>query len=91
MNTDSKKLLKMHQELTHSEAQKVLSHVQRDTRDWIINTIMIEGCEVPFRFKRKTCYKNIKGQRVNLTYYPTKENVAGMELEVMNVVRIKIA
>jgi hypothetical protein len=36
-------------------------------------------------------YKNIKGQRVNLTYYPTTESVAGIEMEVMNVVRIKIA
>jgi hypothetical protein len=71
--------------------QKVVSHVQRNTRDWIINTIMIEGYEVPFRFKRKQPYKNVEGRRVNLTYYPAKENVAGMELEVMNVVRIKLA
>lgn len=91
MNTDGKKLIKKHHELVHSEMQKVVSHVQRNTRDWIINTIMIEGYEVPFRFKRKKSYKNIEGRRVNLTYYPTKENVAGMELEVMNVVRIKIA
>ena len=91
MNTDGNKLTKKHHELVHSEMQKVISHVQRDTREWIINTIMIEGCEAPFKFKRKKPYKNVAGQRVNLTYYPTKENVAGMELEVMNVVRIKIA
>lgn len=91
MNTDEKKLIKKHHELVHSEMQKVVSHVQRNTRDWIINTIMIEGYEVPFRFKRKKPYKNVKGQRVNLTYYPAKENVGGIELEVMNVVRIKIA
>lgn len=91
MNTDGNKLAKKHHELVHSEMQKVVSHVQRDTPDWIINTIMIEGCEAPFRFKRKKPYKNVEGQRVNLTYYPSKENVAGMELEVMNVVRIKIA
>ena len=70
---------------------KVESHVQRDTKEWVVNTLMIEGCEVPFKFKRKQPYKNVEGQRVNLTYYPGKESVAGMEMEVMNVVRIKIA
>ena len=90
MNTGGNKLTKKHHELVHSVMQKVTSHVQRDTREWIINTIMIEGCEVPFKFKRKKPYKNVEGQRVNLTYYPAKENVAGMELEVMNVVRIKV-
>ena len=91
MNTDGNKLIKKHHELVHSEMQKVISHVQRDTREWVINTIMIEGCDVPFKYKRKKNYKNIKGQRVNLTYYLAKEEVAGMELDVMNVVRIKIA
>ena len=91
MSKDLKKLIKKHHELVHSDMQKVVSHVQRNTRDWIINTIMIEGYEVPFRFKRKQPYKNVEGRRVNLTYYPAKENVAGMELEVMNVVRIKLA
>lgn len=91
MASDAEKLIKKHQQLTQSDAQKVVSHVQRDTKEWIINTIMIEGCAVPFRFKRKQAYKDVTGQRVNLTYYPTKEIVAGMELEVMNVVRIKIA
>ena len=91
MDTDSNKLLKKHQKLTHSEMVKVESHVQRDTKEWVVNTLMIEGCEVPFKFKRKQPYKNVEGQRVNLTYYPGKESVAGMEMEVMNVVRIKIA
>ncbi len=91
MKTDAIKLQKKHQALVHSELQKVVSHVQRDTREWIINTIMIEGCDVPFRFKRKQPYKNVEGRRVNLTYYPSREDVAGMELEVMKVVRIKIA
>ena len=39
----------------------------------------------------KEKYKCIKGQRVNLTYYPDTETVAGIEMEVMTVVRIKIA
>jgi len=85
------KLLKTHQKLTHSEMVTVVSHVQRDTKEWVLNTLMIEGCDVPFKYKRKKMYKNIKGQRVNLTYYPVQENVAGVEFETMKVVRIKIA
>ena len=91
MKSELEKLLKKHAKLTHSEMMKVTSHVQRDTREWIINTLMIDGYDVPFRFKRKKPYKNITGQRVNLTYYASLENVAGMELEVMNVVRIKVS
>ena len=93
MKTDSKKLLKKHEELIHSDNMKVASHVQRKEKDseWIINTIMIDGYVVPFKYKRKKLYKNLKGQRVNLTYYPSTESVAGMEMEVMNVVRIKIS
>ncbi len=72
---------------------KVSSHVQRDEKesDWIINTLTVEGYDVPFRFKRKRAYRNLKGARVNLTYYAGVENVAGFEMEVMNVVRIKMA
>ena len=70
---------------------KVTSHVQREKGEWIINTLMVEGCEAPFKYKRKRKYKSINGQRVNLTYYPDTETVAGIEMEVMNVVRIKIA
>jgi len=91
MKSEPEKLLKKHQQLTHSEMLKVTSHVQRKTDDWIINTIMIEGCEAPFRYRRKRPYKNITGQRVNLTYYPGIETVAGLEFEIMNVVRIKIS
>ena len=85
------KLLKKHQKLTQSDMLKVVSHVQRELGDWIIKTLMIDGHSVPFKFKRKQAYKNVKGQRVNLTYYPSTENIAGMEMEVMNVVRIKIS
>ena len=85
------KLLKKHKELTQSDMMKVVSHKQRESGDWIINTLMIEGYDVAFKFKRKQAYKNLKGQRVNLTYYPVIESVAGMELELMNIVRIKIS
>ena len=86
-----KKLLDSHQKLNHSENMKVVSHVQRDAKEWIINTLMVEGCDVPFKYKRKKMYKNIKGQRVNLTYYATKETVAGIDMEIMKVVRVKVS
>lgn len=70
---------------------KVTSHVQRESGEWMINTLMIEGCDVAFRYKRKQKYKSLKGQRVNLTYYPTTENIAGIQMEVMNVVRIRVS
>ncbi len=91
MRSPVKKLLETHRELIHMEMQKVASHVQRDEKnsEWIINTITIEGYDVPFRFKRKTEYRNLKGARVNLTYYASVEKVGGFDVEVMNVVRIK--
>jgi hypothetical protein len=52
---------------------------------------MVEGCSTPFKFKRKDRYRNLKGVRVNLTYYPEVETVGGFSLDVMNVVRIRIA
>jgi len=50
---------------------------------------MVEDCNVPFKFKRKSKYQNLKGARVNMTYYPTQETVAGLDLDIMKVVRIK--
>jgi len=91
MKSPVDKLLKTHQKLNQSDMMKVESHVQRESGEWIINTLMIEGCKAPFKYKRKQHYKNIKGQRVNLTYYADVEKIAGMEIEVMNVVRIKIS
>lgn len=70
---------------------KVTSHVQRTQDEWILNTVIIEGCDVPFKYKRKKQYKNLTGQRVNLTYYPAEETIAGLDFEFMKVVRIKIA
>lgn len=93
MKSQPEKLIKKHSELIHSDMVKVVSHVQRKQKDgdWIMNTIMIENCEVPFRFKRKKEFKNVKGGRVNMTYYRETENVGGLEMEVMNVVRVKRA
>ena len=87
--SDVKKLLKKHGQLNHLDNVKVESHVQRDKDDWVINTIMLEGYDVPFKYKRKTAYKSLKGSRVNLTFYPETESIAGVVFEVMSVVRIR--
>ena len=87
--SDVKKLLKKHGQLNQLDNVKVESHVQRDKDDWVINSIMLEGYDVPFKYKRKTVYKSLKGSRVNLTFYPETESIAGVEFEVMNVVRIR--
>jgi len=91
MKAPLKKLLAANPKLIHSEEKKVLSHVQRHDGDWMINTLMIEGCDAPFRYKRRKQYASLKGQLVNLTYYPCSETVAGIEMEVMKVVRVKLA
>lgn len=91
MTSTPDKLLKAHKNLVHSDNRKVLSHVQRVRGDWYLNTLMIEGCEVPFRYRRKQPYKSLEGQRVNLTYYPDSEKIGGLNMEVMKVVRVRIA
>ncbi len=88
---EAKKMLKTHAQLTHSENVKINSHVQREQGEWILNTLMIEGVDVPFKYKRKKLYKSLKGQRVNITYYSETEIVAGFEIEVMNIVRIRVS
>ncbi|REL32333.1 hypothetical protein [Thalassotalea euphylliae] len=91
MGEQVKQLLSSHQNLTHSESIKVVSHVQREDDDWIVNTLMLDNIDVPFKYKRKKHYRSLQGQRVNITYYPSTETVAGFEMEIMNIVRIKIA
>jgi len=91
MRSDPDKLLKQHAKLIHSDNRKVLSHKQRQQGEWILNTIMLEGYDVPFRYRRKKLYKDITGARVNVTYYPESFSVAGIEMEAMKVVRIKRA
>ena len=89
MQSDSKKLVEKHNNLNHSELVKVVSHIQREQGEWILHTLMVEGCDVPFKFKRKGNYQSLKGARVNITYYPEQQVVAGITFEVMKVVRIK--
>ena len=59
-NNSVNKLLKTHQKLTHSEMVRVVSHVQRDTKEWVLNTLLIDDCNIPFKYKRKKKYKNIE-------------------------------
>lgn len=89
MKSDPKKLVEKNNSLNHSDLLKVVSHVQREQGEWILHTLMIEGCDVPFKFKRKGKYLSLKGARVNITYYPEQESVAGIKFDVMKVVRIK--
>ncbi len=89
--SDVEKLLDKHDNLTHSEELVVLSHVQRKDDDWFMNILLVKGTEVPFKFRRRKTYKNLTGARVNLTYYPITEEIAGMEFEAMKVVRIKVS
>jgi hypothetical protein len=91
MKSNSKKLLKKHDKLTHSDNMRVVSHVQRESGEWIINTLMIDNCDIPFKYKRKARYQSLKGARVNLTYYADTQQIAGIAMEVMTVVRIKVA
>ncbi|REL36192.1 hypothetical protein [Thalassotalea euphylliae] len=91
MSKQVNQLLDQHNKLVHSESLKVISHVQREDDDWIVNTLMLDNIDVPFKYKRKKQYRSLQGQRVNITYYPSTETVAGFEMEVMNIVRIKIA
>lgn len=68
--------------------QQVTSHVQRQAGEWFLNTVMLAGCDVPFKYKRKKQYRSLKGACVNVTYYPDTATVAGISVEIMNVVRI---
>jgi hypothetical protein len=91
MTKEIDKLLSKHKQLIHSENQKVLSHVQRETSEWVHNTVMVQGCDVPFKYNRKQKYKSLKGAVVNITYYPATEVIAGFEMEIMKTTRIKIS
>lgn len=83
-----KKLLVENEKLIHSRMQKVESHVQRQKDDWIQNTVLLAGYDVPFKYKRQKMYLSLKGARVDLVYYPSSEQIAGLDFEVMNVIKI---
>jgi len=89
--SDTDKLIRKHLELNQLDVAKVVSHVQRKKGDWMFNTILLEGYDVPFKYSRKKKYKSLEGARVNLTYYRQTESIAGVDMEVMKVVRIRRA
>jgi len=89
MKSEVNKLLKTNEKLNQLDAAKVVSHVQREIGDWYLNTLMLQDYDVPFKYKRKKKYRDLRGASVNLTYYPQIEQVAGMDFEYMKVVRIR--
>lgn len=89
MTSDVDKLLEKNDQLNQLDAAKVVSHVQRLTDEWFVNTLMLEGYDVPFRYNRKKKYRDLTGTPVNLTFYREIEQLAGMDFEVMKVVRIR--
>lgn len=91
VKSEREKLVEKHSKLNQTDNAKVVSHVQREEKDgdWIRHTIMLEGIDVPFIYRRKQNYKSLTGARVNLTYYRHVEEVAGIEFETMKVVRVK--
>lgn len=92
MTTKSiKKFLAENDKLIHSTMLKITSHVQRQKDNWILNTVLVDGIEVPFKYKRQKKYKSLQGARVDIIYYPDTENIAGINFEYMKVVKINIS
>lgn len=91
MKTDVDKLLAKRRQLNHLDSVKVISHKQRPDDGWFLNAIMLDGYDVPFKYRRKQKYRELKHAYVNVTYYPITEMVAGIEFETMKVVRIRLS
>jgi len=89
--TNLKKFMSENEQLIHSKMKKVESHVQRQVDNWIQNTVLIEGCETPFKYKRQKKYKSLQGARVDIIYYPSTEQIAGISFEFMKVIKINIS
>jgi len=51
MRTDAKKLVETHNNLNHSQLVKVASHIQRKQGEWILHTLMVEGCDATLEVK----------------------------------------
>ncbi len=77
MKTDPEELLKKHEQLVHSDNVKVTSHVQRIEGDWFLNTLMVEGCDAPFKYKRTEKYINLQGKRDKPDLLPRCGNRGG--------------
>ena len=72
-------MIAKHQKLNQLYIVNVMSHVQREKDEWVLNTIMLEEYDVPFQYSRRKVYKNLAGARVNLTYYPETKSNAGVD------------
>ncbi|MFT6987667.1 MAG: hypothetical protein ACJAT7_003525 [Psychromonas sp.] len=90
MNSPVKSILQKHNQLIHCELMQVASHVQRFNGECMLNTLMMDGFDCPFKYCRKSKYRNLKGKQVDISYYPTIEVIADFEVEIMKVVQIKV-
>ncbi|WP_028865958.1 hypothetical protein [Psychromonas aquimarina] len=79
-----------HRQLLHCKLMQVTSHVQRFNGECMLNTLMMDGYDCPFKYCREYKYRNLKGKRVDLSYYPAVEVIAGFEVDIMKVVQIKV-
>jgi len=91
LKSDVDKLLEKNRQLNQLDLARVVSHVQREKDGWVLNTVMLDGYAVTFKYSRKKLYRSLQGARVNLTSYPQLEQVAGLDVEIMKVVRIRQA
>lgn len=89
MKSSAEIISQQHNQLVHCELMQVTSHVQRFNGECMLNTLMVDGYDCPFKYCRKYKYRNLKGKQVDLTYYPTIEVIAGFEVDIMKVVQIK--
>lgn len=85
----TKQLLAENDQLVHATMQTVRSHVQRREGDWILNTVMLEGQEVPYKYKRRKKHPSLRGARVDVIFYPDVEVIARMQFDCMRVIRIQ--
>lgn len=90
MNTLVENRLQQHDQLVHGELMQVASHVQRFNGECMINTLMMDGYDSPFKYGRKNKCRNLKGKQVDLSYYPSTEVIADFEMKIMKVVQIKV-
>jgi len=90
MNSPVNTMSQKGQQLVHCELMQVTSHVQRFNGECMLNTLMMDGYDCPFKYRRKAKYRNLKGKQVDLSYYPTIEVIADFEVKIMKVVQIKV-
>lgn len=76
--------------LQKHKLMQVASHVQRFNGESMINTLMIDGYDCPFKYGRNNKSRNLKGKQVDLSCYPSIEVIADFEINIMKVVQIKV-